>query len=216
VIEGLERAGEERPSRRAPWLKVLVTAVAGAAGIVGSGAGPELIGPSSLALGVAGPVLGVLLVAVSLLVTAASPFRAVASAARLLLRWRRLPRGPEPLAWSILVALAEEGVFRLAAFAWLPPAWWAVGLVSLAFAALHVSRIARRRRPWRVAAATFVFSVALCLAYLWSGSFWLVAVAHLAHNLALDRIRQALALRAAEGEERGDGGAPDAVPSAEP
>jgi len=178
-----------------PWLKVVFTALVGASGIVAAGPGPQLVSARAVTWGLAGPVLGVAVVLLSIAVTASRPVGAVVGSFRLLLRWRQLPSTSEPFSWTLLVALAEEGVFRLAAFTVLPPTWWAVGAVSAVFTLVHVPRIARRGRPVRVAAASFMFSVALCVVFLWSASFWVVVTAHLVHNLALNGLRGALALK---------------------
>ncbi len=188
-------SGAEARRRQSPWPKVLFTAFAGAGGILASGVGVELMEPSALLLALVGPPLGILLLEVSLALTAAMPLRAVTGAARLLLRWHKLPRGAEPFLWTVLVVVAEEGIFRLAAFAWLPVTWWSIVAVSLVFTFLHLPRILGRKRPLRVGAASFLLSVALCMAYVVSSSFWLVVAAHLVHNLALNTLRDAVHVR---------------------
>lgn len=186
--------GEGKVVTHSPWLKVVFTALVGAAGILSSGVGHELIELYPLLYGLAGPPLGLLVFALSLCVTAASPFKALNASAKLLVRWSSLPSQGEPLLWMLLVVLTEEGIFRLAAFAFLPPSWWSIGLVSLAFTSIHLPKILRRRRQLRVASANMILSLVLCVAYLWSGSFWLVVVAHLVHNLILDKLRGTLAI----------------------
>jgi membrane protease YdiL (CAAX protease family) len=180
-----------------PWLKVSTTALIGASAILGSGATAPLLAVEALLWGLLGPASGLCLLLLSLLVTSGS-LQGVRGAVRLLRHWSHLPAGVEPAAWSLLVVLAEEGLFRLLAFSLLPATWWAVALVSLTFGLVHLPRALSRRRPERIVASSALLSVGLCLAYLSTGSFWLVAGAHLTHNLALDRLRGALQGRRAE------------------
>lgn len=153
----------------------------------------QLIRPVALLWVAASPLLAFVLVELSVVLTAGTTYRAVPVVARLLRHVHRLPPGSEPWPWVLLVVAAEEAIFRLAAFAWLPPsAVWVIA-VSLAFTALHLPRLLGRKRPVRVAATNFGLSVALCGIYLATRSYWLVLATHLLHNLALNRLRRALA-----------------------
>ncbi len=152
----------------------------------------QLVRPAAFLWLVASPLLAFGLVELTVVLTAAAGPRAAPVVARLLRHIHRLPPSGEPVLWNLLVVATEEALFRLAAFAWLPPSPAWICAVSLAFTALHLPRILGRKRPARVAAANFVLSLALSAIYLATRSYWLAVATHLLHNVALNRLRSAL------------------------
>jgi membrane protease YdiL (CAAX protease family) len=188
---------------------VLTTLVGAVALAFGVEAARDALPLESFYWAPAGIPLALAIVVLSLLLVASSPIAALGGALRLLRRWRRLPPPEEPFLWTVLVAMSEEAVFRLAAFAVLPHEPLAVIGVSIAFAAIHAPRAARRRRPLRILLASCLLSVVLCVAYLTTESYSLVVVAHIFHNLVLGKLRRALQLgRQLRGSrEDGDGAA---------
>jgi membrane protease YdiL (CAAX protease family) len=176
------------------WLRAGLAAAAALAAVAMAGVkGAQLVRPVAFLWVVASPLLAFALIELTVVVTAANTYRAAWVVARLLRRIHRLPASGEPFVWNLLVVAAEEALFRLAAFTWLPASAAWVCAVSLAFTCLHLPRILGRKRPARVAAANFLLSVALSVAYLATRSYWLVLATHLLHNAALDRLRNALA-----------------------
>lgn len=88
-----------------------------------------------------------------------------------------LPYGGQTLSFYLVLALAEELVFRAIPLSLLSGAWWQVALLAAAFCAIHV--LPRWRScPLLPAFDFLVFGLALGFLFVWLGDLWPLVLIH--------------------------------------
>ena len=140
---------------RGPWLRFLAIGVLFGAGMQGIALGFEVASGAARVTGHGALVADVRIVAIAVLVFLAAAFSEEMSMRGYVLQnlWEEWGVGP------------------------------AVGLSSIAFAALHLGNPHSREQAGLTAAGLCLFALWACMSLVWSGSLWLALGAHMAWNV---------------------------------